>query len=88
MSRFKHDEYGIPWEDCRIYPPLSADARLLLWREKVDQNSRRFPRPRSMFLRQKLVEAIGLPDNVVVLDQSGDLWHASRSEPIARANAS
>ncbi|OIO54748.1 hypothetical protein AUJ46_02460 [Candidatus Peregrinibacteria bacterium CG1_02_54_53] len=68
------------------YPPLPLEERLELWRCRVDANTQRFPRPRTLLLKQKLVEACGLPDNVVTLDASGNVWHVSRGQPVASTN--
>ncbi|HAI98155.1 TPA: hypothetical protein DCL30_01255 [Candidatus Peribacteria bacterium] len=70
----------------RSYKSLPLPARLELCRRRFDRNTKRFPRPRPMLLRYKLAKARGLPDCKVWLDQDGNLWHASCSEPIASAN--
>ncbi len=76
--------YFNPFTDCkdREYPPLPLPERLQLWLDRVEQNTRRFKRPRRLLLRRKLVEGLGLSSNIVELDALGTLW--SGSQIIAR----
>ena len=62
----------------RVYPPLPLPERLQLWLDRVDRNTRRFKRPRKLFLPRKFVEALGLSSNIVELDALGRLWSGSR----------
>lgn len=69
----------------RVYPKLSQEERLRRWLERVNSNTLdRFARPLEMFLPQRLVELLELPNNIVTLNADGSLWHCSRSSALAR----
>lgn len=70
----------------RSYKPLPLPERLERCRKRFDRNTKFFPRPRQMLLKRKLAQDCGLPDSEVTLDECGNLWHASRPEPIASVN--
>ena len=67
----------------RVYPKPPVKMRLQIWLNRVNKRCAKFGRPIKMQIRASHADDLGLPDNWVILDECGRLYHATSKKPIA-----